>query len=44
MRAGACTRWTVLSDDALVEARSRLDPAGGVMLSALWVTSTASWC
>ncbi len=31
----------VLSDDALVGARSRLDPAGGVMLSALWVTSTA---
>ena len=31
----------VLSDDALVQARSRLDPAGGVMLSALWVTSTA---
>ncbi|ETW24613.1 gramicidin synthetase, partial [Mycobacterium gastri 'Wayne'] len=31
----------VLSDEALVGARSRLDPAGGVMLSALWVTSAA---
>ncbi len=30
-----------LSDDALLQARSRLDPAGGVMLSALWVISTA---
>ncbi|HEY1966718.1 MAG TPA: condensation domain-containing protein, partial [Pseudonocardia sp.] len=29
----------VLSDEALVDARSRLDPAAGVMLSALWVTS-----
>ncbi len=28
-----------LSDEALVDARSRLDPAGGVMLSALWVAS-----
>ena len=27
----------VLSDEALVGARSRLDPAAGVMLSALWV-------
>ena len=27
----------VLSDEALVAARSRLDPAAGVMLSALWV-------
>src|ERR1700682_3345367 len=26
----------VLSDEALVEARSRLNPAAGVMLSALW--------
>jgi amino acid adenylation domain-containing protein/thioester reductase-like protein/non-ribosomal peptide synthase protein (TIGR01720 family) len=32
----------VLSDDALVQARRRLDPAGGVMLSALWVSSTAT--
>ncbi|KUI06088.1 non-ribosomal peptide synthetase [Mycobacterium sp. IS-3022] len=29
-----------LSDDALLEARSRLNPAAGAMLSALWVTST----
>ena len=27
----------VLSDEALVAARSRLNPAAGVMLSALWV-------
>ena len=30
----------VLSDAALVGARSRLNPAAGVMLSALWITST----
>ncbi|OQZ87707.1 non-ribosomal peptide synthetase, partial [Mycobacterium alsense] len=30
-----------LSDAAVIEARSRLDPAAGVMLSALWVPSTA---
>ena len=30
----------VLSDEALVGARSRLNPAAGVMLSALWVAST----
>ena len=29
----------VLSDAALTDARSRLDPAAGVMLSALWVAS-----
>ena len=29
----------VLSDEAIVEARSRLNPAAGVMLSALWVPS-----
>ncbi|MBV8786594.1 MAG: amino acid adenylation domain-containing protein, partial [Mycobacterium sp.] len=29
-----------LSDEALVEARSRLNPATGVMVSALWATST----
>ncbi|WP_459965279.1 amino acid adenylation domain-containing protein, partial [Mycobacterium avium] len=29
-----------LSDAAIVEARSRLNPAAGVMLSALWVGST----
>ncbi|EUA31095.1 exopolyphosphatase domain protein [Mycobacterium xenopi 4042] len=26
----------VLSDDALIAARSRLNPAAGMMLSALW--------
>ena len=30
----------VLSEEALVGARSRLNPAAGVMLSALWVAST----
>ena len=40
MRAGACTSVDVLSDEALVEARSRLNPAAGVMLSALWVAAT----
>ena len=30
----------VLSDEALVGARSRLNPAAGVMLSALWLAST----
>ncbi|MBV8347292.1 MAG: non-ribosomal peptide synthetase, partial [Mycolicibacterium sp.] len=30
----------VLSDEAVVGARSRLNPAAGVMLSALWVVST----
>ena len=30
----------VLSDETLVAARSRLNPAAGVMLSALWVAST----
>ena len=30
----------VLSDETLVAARLRLNPAAGVMLSALWVTST----
>ncbi len=29
-----------LSDEALVAARSRLNPAAGVMLSALWVADT----
>ncbi|MBV8787641.1 MAG: amino acid adenylation domain-containing protein, partial [Mycobacterium sp.] len=29
-----------LSDDAVIRARSRLNPATGVMLSALWVSST----
>ena len=40
MRADACRSVDVLSDEALVEARSRLNPAAGVMLSALWVAST----
>ncbi|WP_099539731.1 non-ribosomal peptide synthetase, partial [Mycobacterium celatum] len=31
----------VLSDEALIEARSRLNPADGVMLRALWVSSTS---
>uniref|UniRef100_UPI0035CC84DF condensation domain-containing protein n=1 Tax=uncultured Mycobacterium sp. TaxID=171292 RepID=UPI0035CC84DF len=31
----------VLSDAALIGARSRLDPGAGVMLSALWVASTS---
>jgi amino acid adenylation domain-containing protein/non-ribosomal peptide synthase protein (TIGR01720 family) len=30
----------VLTDEAVVDAGSRLDPAAGVMLSALWVVST----
>ena len=39
--AGACLQQVeVLSDEAVVGARSRLNPAGGVMLSALWVADT----
>ena len=39
--AGGCLQSVdVLSDEALVEARSRLNPAAGAMLSALWVAST----
>ena len=30
-----------LSDEAVIEARSRLNPAAGVMLSALWVVPTS---
>ena len=30
----------VLTDEAVIEARSRLNPAAGIMLSALWVAST----
>ena len=38
--AAACLQSVdVLSDEALVGARSRLNPAAGVMLSALWVAS-----
>ncbi len=41
LNAGGCLQSVdVLSDAALVEARSRLNPAAGVMLSALWVVST----
>ena len=39
--AGACLHTVdVLTDEALVAARSRLNPAAGAMLSALWVTAT----
>ena len=39
--AGGCLHAVeVLSDEAVVGARSRLNPAAGVMLSALWVAST----
>ncbi|WP_122496459.1 amino acid adenylation domain-containing protein, partial [Mycobacterium attenuatum] len=39
--AGDCLHTvSVLSDEALVAARSRLDPVAGVMLSALWVAAT----
>ena len=39
--AGGCLQSVdVLSDEALVAARSRLNPAAGVMLSALWVAPT----
>ena len=39
--AGGCLHAVdVFSDEALVAARSRLNPAAGVMLSALWVAST----
>ena len=39
--ARACLKSVdTLSDQALVAARERLDPAAGVMLSALWVDTT----
>nr|WP_307857421.1 condensation domain-containing protein [Mycobacterium sp. SM1] len=39
--AGSCLRSVdVLSDEALVKARSGLNPAAGMMLSALWVAAT----
>ncbi|OBG17975.1 hypothetical protein A5765_05100 [Mycolicibacterium celeriflavum] len=42
VRADECVRSAdVLTDEALVAARSRLNPAAGAMLSALWVTSTS---
>jgi non-ribosomal peptide synthase protein (TIGR01720 family) len=39
--AGGCLQSVdVMSEEALVKARSRLNPAAGVMLSAVWVGST----
>ncbi|HTI78385.1 MAG TPA: amino acid adenylation domain-containing protein, partial [Mycobacterium sp.] len=39
--AGRCVQSVdELTDDALAAARSRLNPAAGVMLSALWVAAT----
>ncbi len=39
--AVTCLRTVqALSDEAVIEARSRLDPAAGAMLSALWVVPT----
>ncbi|MEB3982900.1 amino acid adenylation domain-containing protein, partial [Mycobacterium sp. 663a-19] len=39
--AGACLHTIdVLSDEALAQARSRLNPSAGVMLSALWAVGT----
>ena len=39
--AGGCLHAVdVLSDEALLRARSRLNPAAGVMLSALWLGGT----
>ena len=38
--AGHLQTVDVLSDEAVLGARSRLNPADGVMLSALWVAST----
>jgi amino acid adenylation domain-containing protein/non-ribosomal peptide synthase protein (TIGR01720 family) len=39
--AGACLHPVdVLSDEAVVEARSRLNPAAGLMLSAVWAAPT----
>ncbi len=39
--AGSCLHTVdVLSDEALVQARSQLNPSAGTMLSALWVSST----
>ena len=40
MRGDCLQSVDVLSDEALVKARSRLNPAAGVMLSAVWVAST----
>ncbi|MEE3063826.1 MAG: condensation domain-containing protein, partial [Actinomycetota bacterium] len=39
--AGACLQAVdTMSDEVLVQARSRLDPAAGAMLRALWVVDT----
>ena len=38
--AGCVQTVDVLSDEALVSARSRLDPSAGVMLSAVWADET----
>ncbi|MFZ1176027.1 MAG: condensation domain-containing protein, partial [Mycobacterium sp.] len=41
VNAGDCLHAVdVLSDEALAQARSRLNPATGAMLSALWVATT----
>src|SRR6185312_2847495 len=41
VNAGDCLHAVdALSEEALIEARSGLNPAAGVMLSALWVAST----
>ena len=46
-RFGGCARMPADSGRVVRRggggARSRLNPAAGVMLSALWVASTASW-
>ena len=38
--AGCLQSVEVLSEAAVIRARSRLDPAAGVMLSAVWATAT----
>ncbi|BBZ18086.1 non-ribosomal peptide synthetase [Mycolicibacterium gadium] len=41
VEAGACLRTVeMLTDEAVAEGRSRLNPASGMMLSALWATET----
>ena len=41
----ACKRWTCCLMRRWSEARSRLNPAGGMMLSAVWAAVDAvSWC
>ncbi|MCV7077875.1 amino acid adenylation domain-containing protein [Mycobacterium szulgai] len=42
VRAQACVQQVaMISDDALLAARRRLDPAAGVMVSAVWASATA---